>query len=373
MNKIPIGKVISESFDFAFQRYLPLLGVLWLPMLLSVLFSWFVMFPHFLASVAGAGRSPVTGLAMESVHLALLAVMSVGVTKEALGRREGPRYVYLSVGTAELRVFGGYILLGIFTIVLVIVLAVIAGLLGAIASGAYRATSADPVAIVRKAVIVAPFVIFGVLFPLIYFWIRLSSFQTAVAVTEHRFGLWRSWALTRRNFWRLFAIVMTIWIPLMILYVIALSLTMGPFMAKLAAAASAGPEAVRAAQSAMLASVMGNLKYYMLVFFPAAPIIYGLIIAPGALLIASSFRPPRTRRTPSTDRGKPAHTSNSDSGQRPAWRFRTGGFSSRPEPRCHASCRMPSGRPVCRCRWVRHSRPRRYTDRPGCRIHCCPK
>ena len=30
MHKIPVGKVISESFNFAFQKYLPLVGVLWL-------------------------------------------------------------------------------------------------------------------------------------------------------------------------------------------------------------------------------------------------------------------------------------------------------------------------------------------------------
>jgi dolichyl-phosphate-mannose--protein O-mannosyl transferase len=32
----------------------------------------------------------------------------------------------------------------------------------------------------------------------------------------------------------------------------------------------------------MLASVMSSFKYAMLVFFPFAPIVYGLIIAPGA-------------------------------------------------------------------------------------------
>ena len=68
----------------------------------------------------------------------------------------------------------------------------------------------------------------------------------------------------------------------MVLQFITLGLTMGPFFMKMIAAAPAGPEAVRAAQRKMLASVMSSFKYAMLVFFPFAPIVYGLIIAPGA-------------------------------------------------------------------------------------------
>jgi hypothetical protein len=117
-------------------------------------------------------------------------------------------------------------------------------------------------------------------------------------VVEHRFGLWRSWALSRRNFWRLFAITMGIWIPLMIVYCIALGLMMGPTLAKMMAAASAGPEALRAAQREMFASVMGGFKYYMFIFLPFAPIVQGLIVAPGAFayraLVPSVIDPPAT-------------------------------------------------------------------------------
>lgn len=285
MNRVPVGKVISESVNFSIQKYFPLLGVVWLPMLLSLLFTWFVMLPHFEADAAAAAGglhpagSPLIGFAMEFVQLVLLAVMSVGVTKEALGLREGSRFVYLSVGMAELRVFGGYLLLGVSWVVLGILAIIMGGVVGIVA-GASMAT--DPRATSHMAAIVTAFVLTGVLLPIIYFGIRLSSFQTAVAVVEHRFGLWRSWALTRRNFWRLFAIVAAIWIPLMIAYFIALGLMMGPTFAKMMAAASAGPEALRAAQREMMASIINNLKYYMFIFLPVAPIFNGLIIAPGA-------------------------------------------------------------------------------------------
>jgi hypothetical protein len=298
MNKIPVGKVISESLNFSIRNYLSLLGVLWLPMLLSLLFTWFLMFPHFQAVAAGAGGlrpagSPLTGLGIEAVHLALLAVMSVGVTRVALGLREGPRFVYLSVGAAELRVFGGYILLGIIMIVLGIGLAVILGFLTAIVGGAFRAGAAsDPAAMSRMTAVATPFVMLGVFLPVLYFGIRLSSFMSAVAVAEHRFGLWRSWALTRSNFWRLFVIVMAVWIPLMVLYAVALSLAMGPALTKVIAAASLGPATLRAAYSEMLMSAVSKLKYAVLVVLPFAPVLYGLIIAPGAFAYRALVPPP---------------------------------------------------------------------------------
>ncbi|HTT84487.1 MAG TPA: hypothetical protein VMF67_13480 [Rhizomicrobium sp.] len=226
MNKIPVGKVISESVNFVIQKYFPVLGVVWLPMLISLLFTWFVMFPHFMADAAAAGGPhpkgpPLIGFAMELVQLAFMAVISVGVTKEALGLREGPRFVYLSVGVAELRVFGGYILLAVLTIVLCIGLAIIIGLGVAIVAGASRATAAaDPVAMSRMTAITMPFVLFGMLLPLLYFWIRLSSFLSAVAV--------------------------------------------------------------RAGQREMLVSAISKLKYAPLFFLPFAPILNGLVIAPGA-------------------------------------------------------------------------------------------
>jgi len=285
MNKIRVGAVISESVNFSFRKYLPLLGVLWLPMLISLLFTYFVMLPHFLAVAAGAGGlrpapSPLAVLAMDSVHLALLAVMSVGVTKEVLGLREGPRFVYLSVGVTELRVFGGYILLALISLVLVIALAIILGFVVAMVSKS--ATGADPAAIFRMRAMIVPFATVGVLLSILYFLIRLSSFQSAVAVAEHRFGLWRSWALSRGNFWRLFAIVMAIGIPLMVLYVIALAFMMGPAFTKLIAAVPAGPVALRAAQREMMLSAMSNFKYGVLIGLPVAPVLYGLVIAPAA-------------------------------------------------------------------------------------------
>jgi hypothetical protein len=211
-----------------------------------------------------------------------MAVMSVGITKEALGLRERPRFVYLSVGAAELRVLGGYILLGVGLVVLAI-LAIIMGIVVGIVAGASTGTTAtDPRAMSHVAAIVMPLVVIGVFLPMIYFWIRLSSYLTAVSVVEHRFGLWRNWELSRGNFWRLLAIVMAIWIPLLALQFIAMGLTMGPVFLKMFAAASAGPEALRAANREMLATVMSNFKYGLLIFVPFAPIVYGLIIAPGA-------------------------------------------------------------------------------------------
>jgi hypothetical protein len=284
MNRIPVGKVISESVNFSFHKYLSLLGVVWLPTLVSLLFTWFVMFPHFAADAAAVGGQRPAGLplmffAMEFVQLVVLAVMSVGVTKEALGLREGPRFVYLAVGIAELRVFGGYILLGVSTVVLAFVLIVIIAFVAVVLR---VATGADPAAMLAMRAIVSLFVILGVMLPMLYFWIRLSSFLTAVSVVERRIGLWRSWALSRGNFWRLFAILLAIWIPLTVLNLITLGVTMDPVLAKMMAAVPAGPEAVRAAQREMFTSVASNLKYYMFLFLPFAPIFQGLIIAPGA-------------------------------------------------------------------------------------------
>lgn len=280
VNRIPVGTVISQTFEFAFRRYFSLLGVLWLWMLLSLISSYFLLLPHLEDAAAGSSHFPhgLAVLAGEILQMAIIAVNSVGVTKEALGLREGPRFVYLAVGTAELRVLGGMLLLGLVSFVVIFALGIGGGIVIAIVAAA----SGDRMAMTRAIGIATPILILGIFLLLLYLWIRLSSFQTAVAVREHRFGLWRSWELSRNNFWRLLAIVLVVWIPLVALEAVLVWFMTGPALMKVIAAAAVGPEAMRAAQSQLIASALSMSKYGMLVFLPISPIIYALMISPGA-------------------------------------------------------------------------------------------
>lgn len=47
MNKIPVFHTVGQSYSFAFGKYLPLLGVLWLPMLVLGVLGYFAFVPFF--------------------------------------------------------------------------------------------------------------------------------------------------------------------------------------------------------------------------------------------------------------------------------------------------------------------------------------
>lgn len=309
MNKIPVGQTIAQTYAFAFRHYLANLGVVWLPFLLLGAAAYYVLMPTLTAMTAfmndvaqHALQNPGTpylpasfGQVMRGfaqfyiLTLFILPLIAVGVTKEALGTRESPRFLYLAVGKRELLVLGGiFTLLALYLgaiVVMGVAMGIVGGIVGIIAGlvvGGAPAGRSDPAAAVAATL---PFVrAFVLLFYLVfvYFFVRLVFLMVPATVAESRFGVWRSWELTRGNFWRSLAVILGTFLPITIAFYALWFAVFGPGIFQYMSDSLLNPQ--RAGNE--LAAGIGLVKRYGLYFWifglALAPISYGLMFGQSA-------------------------------------------------------------------------------------------
>ncbi|MGD0144590.1 MAG: hypothetical protein ABSC92_15660 [Rhizomicrobium sp.] len=300
MDKIPVGRTIGQSYSFAFGRYLPLLGIVWLPVLLIGLFGYFILipfyqsFPDLIREMALNPHNPRIlppeiystvrwiGL-LDIVALLIFAMITVGITKEVLGLRQGPRFVYLSFGAAELRVVGSYFILLALLYAAMIAVAIVGGLLGAllyaVASGFVQGDSKSLSGWGVGAIVALAVVVYCAA---IYVMVRLSYLNVPVIVAERRIGILRSWELTKGNFWRVFVISLAIFIPFMVLEFAALGIAFGPALIDFIGTVHEAPATAAAKLAMLMTSFLRFLPYMWAVGFLVAPVLYGLLISPAA-------------------------------------------------------------------------------------------
>ena len=306
MGKIPVLQTIAETYAFAFRRYFPILGVIWLPFLLIMAASYYILLPAltamvtFLAEVAQhALQNPQTpylppsiwpmmrGLFLfEFVVLLIFPVVAVGVTKEALQMRRGPWFVYLAIGKPELLVLGG-----IFTLIALyfgaVVAMAIAGAIVGIVAGLVMAGSAgahgNPAAAVAMTTLVTVHVVIPLFYlVLLYFGIRLSFLMVPVSTAEGRFGVWRSWVLTKGNFWRSLGVVLGTFLPVMIVTYALTYAVFGSGLFQYMWDAQVRPQAASAELSAQIQMLVSQALFIGIYALVVAPINYGLMFGQSA-------------------------------------------------------------------------------------------
>ena len=318
MGKVPVWRTVGEALGFTFGWYPAILGAVWLPLLLMGSCAYFALGPLFeaLGTIAmHAAQHPDEAdferemlradRFMPAFNVAaylILAWISVGVTKEALGLRSGPWFVYLAVGKAELLLIGAYLVL--FALIIGVEIAIILVFLLVFGIGALvvgSGTIADAIASVDStllkswaaAAIVAS--VLAVLCAFVYFAVRLTALLVPVTVAEQRFGLVRSWQLSKGHFWNLLAIFVVTWLMLVVLELVTFAAIGVPLffaaMGSLAHANANGLDAV----SLVFKSVEPYLPLGGVVLLALSPILYGLYIAPWAFayraLVAETPQP----------------------------------------------------------------------------------
>jgi hypothetical protein len=232
MAKIPLERTIESAYRFGFTKFLSVLGVLWLPALIVCALAVGVVYLtwgdiahwHSLRSMTvmtDDGRpSPET---MEAIFLAVASVMrfaslivlvaliaramvTVGVLRKALGLHEGPVFVYFSLAAPVWRMVGAMILAMLIVfgvaIALSIAVAIVFGATAYVPEGAAWALRA-------LAIVVAALW-------MIYMCFRLFFFLPAVVVAESRIGIGRAWSLGGGNFWRMFIVLIAVFLPIAI-------------------------------------------------------------------------------------------------------------------------------------------------------------
>ncbi len=180
------------------------------------------------------------------VGLAMRAMIAVGVLEKALGRREGPVFVYFSLAAPVWRMIGALLLAGLvmFGVVLATCIGVAVLLWGV---GHY----ADGISGLAKFALAASAAIW-----IVYMALRLVFFLPAVVVAEGRIGLVRAWALGGGNVWRILGLVLAVLLPAAIVAgTLSRALTGGAVALQMAEIVS------RAASPAdALVAVMGRLR-----------------------------------------------------------------------------------------------------------------
>ena len=134
------------------------------------------------------------------------AIIFVPVVRQALGLRQGAAVVHFRLGAAEFRLFGAILLLLLVTFVLAVGLRLLEFGLGLVTSGRGVAIG-----------IVAALIVLATSLAFVYAIVRLGFLILPVTVAEEQISLVRGWIVTKGNFWRIFAVVLAIGIPIALL------------------------------------------------------------------------------------------------------------------------------------------------------------
>lgn len=305
MSKIVVGRTIGQTYAFAFRRFLPNLGVTWLPFLVLGALGYHFLLPaligmpimlkdmaqHRLQYPGTPYLSPGFGsliggiLFFDLLALLVFPVFAVGITKEALGLRRGPRFVYLSLGKAELLVLGGLFTLLALYIGAVLVFGILAGIAGVVAgimmagSSGSQADTANAIAHTVGIVRIAFLVFYLVFF---YFMARLAFLMVPVSVAERRFGVWQSWRLTKGNFWRVVGIVLATFLPLTILSYALWFAAFGSGLFTFMWNAQANPNLANAELAGQMQIIVHYAAYFWALGLALSPLWYGLLFGQSA-------------------------------------------------------------------------------------------
>lgn len=304
MDKVPVWRTIGGAIAFTIEHFLPILGAIWLPLAILGVCQYFLLAPmvHELAAFAKLAAQHRHGpLAppqflmlqrfapgLDVLALVVGAWLRVGVTKEALGLRRGPKFVYVPTDLAELRLIGAYfVLLAIFVAVAVAVF--LAGLAGGIVGGALAAGGAldglhwETLKPWGGWLIVAGVTI--VVAVVIYFLLRMVFFLVPVTVAEKRFGLWRSWELSRGNVGRIFVVSLVMFVMILVLEIAVVAALAIPAIFAISQAFPHGgfgqhaPVDIDVAIRVLAPYLTGGF----LVLFAIYPVLLGFALVPPAL------------------------------------------------------------------------------------------
>lgn len=272
MAKIPVGKTIAYAYGFTFGNFLTVLGLSWVPLVLTAVVAY-VTLPTYFAGMqammtSGDPSGIVTGgglmLLLNIVAFAAFIMIYVGIARQALGLRSGPAYYYFSVDAAFWRLLLAYLL----TIVIGI-------------GGAFLIMIVFGILLVVFAPLAVIVIIVG-FFGLAYVMLRLTFLQPALAVAEEKGIVGRAWSLGKGNFWRFFAVLLGIMIPMVIL----LGVIQMSFFSSLAIVPppeNASPAEAAAFMAQMGAQIVGLLP----ILIPIAILFYAAMIA--MVVSASAF------------------------------------------------------------------------------------
>src|SRR5690349_20442629 len=214
MRRIEVVATIRDAYVFALTHLGGVIGLIWVPMVLATIMGFFSLQRYYndfidaMASgnVAALGPSMLMMLGYLVAALLLYAVMFVAVVQLALGARAAPQVAHFAFGNLEWRMFRAFIAFIGVILVLVIPAFVVAQAVFALASARLpQAAGPALMLLIFYGVILLAMPRFFVLLP-------------TVAVAENAPVLRRAWMLSAGNYWRLLAVLLAIFGPILLLF-----------------------------------------------------------------------------------------------------------------------------------------------------------
>jgi len=284
MKKIPVWETIAQAYRFTFMHLEHVIGVIWLPVLILTVGGYFISGPYLSAEAAALngdisqlGPAMASLFVFEIVSLVLTAVVGVAVTREVLSPLQRPLFLRFGLGATEMRLTGAFV-----GLIVLMVLFILACIVAAVAAGAALGGLLPPTPGLNgpeRAVGVGALLAMCLSPLLIYLFVRLSFLVVPSVVMEGKFGIERSWELTKGNFWRIFGISLAVALPIMVVSVIVQLFVLGPEYFQHAMSAF-GDKAEQARHSAAEVRIMASKLPFLMGFsFVLAPFTYGLTFA----------------------------------------------------------------------------------------------
>ncbi len=287
MAKIPVGKTIAHAYGFAFEGFPRILGVMW-PSLFLMWMPGILLRPQITALSAQMASQNYSAfhemwpvfVFLYPMMFVLIAVQMIGISQLALGRHKGPAWFYFSLGKPVWRWIGTLLLMivALFVGWLLILLADLAvGALLRLMIGGNAILGA------LLGLMIAIFTLASLCL-LFYGWVRLSFlFTPVIAAEEEGFALARGWTLGKGNFWRMFAILLVIFGPFLILeFVFAFGFLLRGLPTLPPHASPAQTAAFQAAVNGQMLNMMNSIHAYWYITYPVGiafmVVFYGLAV-----------------------------------------------------------------------------------------------
>lgn len=258
MTKLSVAGAIRFAYGFAFEQIGAIIGLVWLPLLIVAVLQFM---PYAIGTAWPTGSpaeeagATALNLAFSTAALVLYAMNCVAVTRQALGLRQGAASFHFALGWPEWRMFTAIVIC-----LLILVAAV--GVYVMIGTAVFAAVRTAPMALIAAVYSVAG------LLAVAWFILRLGFLLPAIVVVEERVDLVRAWTLSRRNFWRIFAVFLAVTVPILLVQGAAIAAIVGPGLFAPLPEQSAAAAAALQDRIAMLDRHMASMIGLTLVLAP---------------------------------------------------------------------------------------------------------
>ncbi len=215
---ISVGATVRDAYAFLGANLGAIIGVIWLPMVLITIAQFFTFwrcYNDFIEALASGNLAQIGPALLMLIgyivaKLLLSALMCAGVVQLALGNRPAVALIYIAFGPAEGRLFRAFC--GFAGLLLM------AGITIFTLANMVIATRAAPSPALQQAV--SGLIMLALLASGLLLAARFLLLSPAIAVGETESVLRRAWALSAGNFWRLTGVMVALYLPLLLFFVV---------------------------------------------------------------------------------------------------------------------------------------------------------